>query len=137
MLKSLVSSPYVNTLESALGASSLRHQVISNNIANVNTPGFKKSEVSFEGKLQSVIDSEKKQGFLARTNERHYPFQKNANVSPTINTITNTTLRVDGNNVDIDAEMAEMAKNNIYYNAIVHKVQGYFSTMKSCINGGK
>lgn len=137
MLKSLVSSPYVNMLESALGASSLRQQVISNNIANVNTPGFKKSEVTFEDRLQSAIEANKKLSILARTHERHYPHKVNTDISPMINTITNTSLRVDGNNVDIDAEMAEMAKNNIYYNAVVQKVQHYFSNIKSCINGGK
>ena len=136
MLKEIVSSPHVNLMQDALNASSLRQQVISNNIANVNTPGFKKSEVNFEDQLQAAIDSESKGNVLARTHERHLPAQSAA-VKPQINKLTNTTLRLDGNNVDIDEEMAQLAKNNIYYDAMAQSAQHYFSVLKSCIAGGK
>jgi len=137
MLKSIVSSPYVNMLQTALGASALRQQVISDNIANVNTPGFKRSEVSFENRLNEVLEASKKPSVIVRTHEKHFPVRINTNISPEINTITQTSLRVDGNNVDIDAEMAEMAKNNIYYNALVQKTQSYFSNLKNVISGGR
>lgn len=134
MLKSM-SSPYISIMENALSASSLRHQVISNNIANVNTPGFKKSQVTFEDELKEALES--KNSILARTHERHYPFAGKTAISAKINNISETRMRVDGNNVDIDEEMAQMAKNNIYYNALVQKVQNYFSNLKTAVSGGK
>lgn len=65
MLRQLLGSSQVSVLEQALSAASLRQKVISNNIANVNTPGFKKSNVIFEDLLQEAINGEKLQ--LTRT----------------------------------------------------------------------
>jgi flagellar basal-body rod protein FlgB len=135
VLKSILSSPYVSVLEQALAASSLRQKVISNNIANVNTPGFKKSEVAFEDVLQEALDDT---GLpLTQTNERHLPVRQVSMVTPRENMVGNTSLRTDGNNVDIDVEMAEMAKNSIYYDAVVKQLSHYITDLKSAISGGK
>lgn len=135
MLNSIVASPRVNVLEQSLMASSLRQKVISNNIANVNTPGFKKSEVTFESLLQGAM----KGGKLAmvQTHPDHLPKRLTGVPKPSISLIGNTSLRTDGNNVDIDAEMAELAKNSIYYNAVAQQMSSYFSGVKSAINEGR
>lgn len=142
MLNSILQSTQISVLEKALSAASLRHKVISNNIANVNTPKFKKSEVSFENQLAAAMDAQNsaKSTLLARTHERHLPIQTQTsgfNVEPEVNTIMTTSFRSDDNNVDIDSEMAGMAKNTIYYNAVADQIGKYFSTLKSVINGGK
>ncbi len=141
MLNSLLQSTQVSILEKALSAASLRHKVISNNIANVNTPKFKKSEVSFEDRLATAMDSQNASAssLLARTHERHLPIQSHANlnVEPTVNTITTNSFRTDDNNVDIDGEMAGLAKNSIYYDAVAGQISKYFSNIKSAINGGR
>lgn len=138
MLNSLLQSTQVSVLEKALSTASLRHKVISNNIANVNTPKFKKSEVSFENQLALAMDSSEKAP-IARTHERHLPLKTTGinEVEPTINTITSTSFRNDDNNVDIDSEMASLAKNSIKYNAIADQINKYFSNLRSVINGGK
>ncbi|MCE5284795.1 MAG: flagellar basal body rod protein FlgB [Pelosinus sp.] len=137
MLKSLLSAPYASVLEQAMSASSLRHKVISNNIANVNTPGFKKSEVAFEQILQQNIDNGGNIP-LSRTNAQHLPIRRSlTEIAPQIHTINNTSFRNDGNNVDVDIEMAEMAKNNIYYDAVAQQMTKYYGNLKSVINGGK
>lgn len=133
MLRSLLASSQVSVLEQALGAASLRQKVISNNIANVNTPGFKKSEVSFEDLLQDAVSGGKLQ--LTRTQEKHIPTQENGQISPIISTDDSTTFRTDGNNVDIDVEMAGLAKNSIYYDAVAQQLNTYFSNLKSAIKG--
>lgn len=133
MLRSLLASSQVSVLEQALGAASLRQKVISNNIANVNTPGFKKSEVSFEDLLQDAVNGGKLQ--LTRTQEKHIPTQENGQISPIISTDDSTTFRTDGNNVDIDVEMAGLAKNSIYYDAVAQQLNTYFSNLKSAIKG--
>lgn len=135
MLNSILSSPRVAVLEQALSASSLRQKVISNNIANVNTPGYKKSEVLFEDMLQSALNGKKMS--MLQTNERHLPVRQSGIPAPKINVVSNTSIRIDGNNVDIDGEMAELAKNNIYYNAVVQQLGGYFSGIKSAIKEGR
>lgn len=137
MLNSLLHSNQISILEKALSAASLRHKVISNNIANVNTPKFKKSEVSFENQLELAMSPPRTP--IARTHERHLPLKSSSasNVEPTINTVTTTSFRTDDNNVDIDSEMAGLAKNTIYYNAVADRINKYFSNIKSVINGGK
>ncbi|SDF38776.1 flagellar basal body rod protein FlgB [Sporolituus thermophilus] len=133
MFDALVSSPHVKVLERALAAAALRHKVISNNIANVNTPGFKRSEVHFEEHLKQALTG--KSG-LSRTHQRHLA-AKSDDLSIEIMAVTNTAFRADGNNVDIDFEMAEMAKNNIYYDAVAQQLYRYFSNLKSVINEGR
>jgi flagellar basal-body rod protein FlgB len=135
VLNSILASPRVSVLEQALSASSLRQQVISNNISNVNTPGFKKSEVVFEDLLQNAIGDEKLQ--MTKTNSQHLSLQQEGIPKPVVNMIGNTSFRTDGSNVDIDIEMANLAKNNIYYNAVVQQLSSYFSGITSAIKEGK
>lgn len=138
MIDKITQSPYVNVLGQALRAASTRHSVISNNIANVNTPGFKKSEVVFEELLAAELSPPKNKLQLLRTQDSHLPMQgKKAGISPQINRIDTTTMRTDGNNVDVDVEMAELAKNNIYANANIRQISAYFSGIKSVIAGQK
>lgn len=135
VLDSILSSPRAVVLEQALSASSLRQKVISNNIANVNTPEYKKSEVVFEDMLQSAMNGDKMPMLL--TNERHLSPQQKGIPTPKLNVVGNTSIRKDGNNVDIDVEMANLAKNSIYYNAVAQQLGSYYSTLKSVIKEGK
>jgi flagellar basal-body rod protein FlgB len=134
VLGSLLSSSQLKVLEQSLSASSLRHKVISNNIANVNTPGFKKSDVVFESKLQEALGNNKLA--MSQTNEKHLDGRQSSSLAPSI--ISDSySIRMDGNNVDIDAEMANLAKNNIYYDAVAQQISTYFSNLKSVIKGGQ
>jgi flagellar basal-body rod protein FlgB len=130
-------SPQMSILEQSLYASSLRHKVISNNIANVNTPGFKKSEVAFEDLLQAQLDGKETSLPLARTNSRHLSGGNGTSLAPRVNTIGTTSFRTDDNNVDIDIEMADLAKNNIYYNAVAQQLSRQLSNLKSAIREGR
>jgi len=137
MLDTVVSSSYQKVMEKALSASALRNQAISNNIANVNTPGFKRSDVEFEGVLAQALDNKNKLSLTA-TNAQHFSGNDSTTgTAPNTFTSTENTMRIDGNNVDIDAEMANIAKNTIYYNAIAHQLSRYFSNLKSAIREGK
>lgn len=134
MVKSILSSPQQAVLERALAAAALRHKVISNNIANVNTPGFKKSDVVFEDKLTEAMSGGR--AAMSRTHAKHLPGRAAGDI-PAIVTATATSLRTDGNNVDIDAEMANVAKNTIYYDAVAQQLGRYFTNLKSAINEGR
>jgi flagellar basal-body rod protein FlgB len=128
-----------NLLEKALKGSSLRHKVISNNIANINTPGYKRMEVSFESELAAAATnaaSDRTSAAMTRTHAKHLLPTSEAIAPNRIRTIEDTSLRTDGNNVDVDAEMAAMTKNQIYYSAITQRISGYYTNIKSAIKGG-
>ncbi|WP_425449198.1 flagellar basal body rod protein FlgB [Dethiothermospora halolimnae] len=126
----------VNFLTKALDGSWKRHEAITNNIANVNTPGYKRINVKFEEQLEKAIN---KNNFnMSTTDERHYD-TKNPSVSeiePVIEKDESTSARRDGNNVNIDVENANMAKNTLYYNSLIKQVSGELSKIKTVINRG-
>lgn len=135
MIQSLVASPHAYILEKSISASALRHKVISNNIANVNTPGFKKSDVIFEDILQQKLSVTSSLP-MAQTHNKHLGLRSQG-LSPAVQLAADYSLRTDGNNVDIDAEMANMAKNGIYYDALAQQLSRYYTGIKSAINEGR
>lgn len=110
-------------LEQGLKASVLRRNLIANNIANVDTPGYKRAELSFESQLRRAVASEEPQRLDAyKTDSRHISFNKKIDfttVQPRISVEYDTTYRNDGNNVDIDREAADSAKNTMHYNLMM------------------
>jgi flagellar basal-body rod protein FlgB len=124
-------------LEKGLDASWTRNEVITNNIANVDTVGFKRSEVEFESVFQAALEGS---SFSAkRTREGHlYTGSSDLDsVSATIIEDNSTSMRLDGNNVDIDYESAELAKNNIYYNTLIQKLTSEFTRLRMAIKEGE
>ena len=116
---------YVNVLDKALDASWTRNSVIANNIANVDTPGFKSQDVKFEEYLLNEVgytddlDSE-----VARTDLDNLS-------AMTYTDYGNVSYRLDGNNVDIDTENAELAKNQIKYYTMLDSTSQEFSRLKT------
>ncbi len=123
-------------LERALDAESLRRKAIANNIANVDVPHFKRREVNFESELRRAIieknnPSNKLPGKIS--DKRHISFyipKDIRSVGPRINLDFNTTSRNDGNNVDIEKEITDAAKNQMRYNAYITKINGNFRMLK-------
>ena len=119
---------------SGMKAEQTNMDVVAHNIANVNTPNFKKSNVVFEDLLakELALDDTGRMK-LVRTNDRHMPIPMNNRVKPEIELDDSTTMRYDNNNVDIDVEMASLAKNSLYFNALARQTGGYFSQLRSVI----
>jgi flagellar basal-body rod protein FlgB len=135
VLDSILSAAPTNILEKALASSALRQKTISNNIANVNTPGFKKSDVLFEDKLQAAMDQSLIP--LTRTNANHLPSGATGDLEPSVVVDSTSSMRLDGNNVDIDKEMASLAKNSIYYDAVAQQLSKHYGLLLSAIKEGK
>lgn len=136
MIDRLLFNKTMSVLEQGLNAASLRNTVIANNLANVETPGYKRSDVVFEEELRKALSQNNSfTGF--RTNEKHIPIGSPSviNVSPQTVIEKDTTMRNDGNNVDIDREMAALAKNEIMYQAIAQELNEEFQKLKSAIAG--
>ena len=136
MLEKLTS--HLNLREKALDAAWTRNEVIAQNIANVDTPGYKKSTVAFEEYLDDALDKDGFKGFT--TDKRHIQIGSSdtENVKIKISKeYDNLSTRLDENNVDIESEMASLAKNDIRYNTLVQSISGGYSRLKSVISGGR
>ena len=125
---SLFSGQSFGVLEKTLNGLDLRNKAISNNIANVDTPNYKRRSVSFRNELKSAIEGNND---LAVTNNKHINLGAGSlnEVQPQVNKNESTSFRNDGNNVSIDKEMAELAKNSLEYRAIVKQVSNQFNRM--------
>lgn len=124
----------IQKLESSLNYASAKNRTISSNIANIDTPNYKSKEVVFKDVLNEV-----KPSFDAKhTHPKHIPFES-VNSGSSFKTITNqnTMYNHNGNNVDIDKEMADLAKNQIYYQSLVDRINGKFDSLQTVIRGGR
>lgn len=125
-----------NLLERSLDAVALNQRVIANNIANADTPHFKRSKVNFEQLLQKEMNSQYIQGF--RTNAKHLPFAHGISLgTPTVETDERTAMNNNQNNVDIDAEMAFLAKNQMTYDFLVQRINGKLKNVRTAIGGNR
>lgn len=110
-------------LGKAMDAYSLRHRVAADNIANANTPGFKRSYVPFESQLRELLDEGDEEGV--------------AGLEPQARVDDMTQAREDGNNVDMEQEMAEMVKNSLRYSAAGSILRTRVSMYRYVISEGK
>ncbi|HLE88226.1 MAG TPA: flagellar basal body rod protein FlgB [Candidatus Brocadiaceae bacterium] len=113
-------------LEKMLDVSSVKHKVIANNIANVNTPGYKKMEVSFADQLEKVLNEDSMNKF--DTLQPKIVISKED---------TSETVRNDGNNVDIDKEVSSLVKNTLTYGIYTQLLAKKYEGIKSAIEGSR
>ncbi|NQS75776.1 MAG: flagellar basal body rod protein FlgB [Peptococcaceae bacterium] len=129
-------NPIMVSLQKGLDAGALRQRTIANNIANVNTPGFKKSTVAFESLLKKAWGAEATN--LKATHPRHLcRAVQLKEVQPRLHRDGSTFMRTDGNNVDIDEEMTNLAANGIQYQLLGRELSERFSLLRCVITGGK
>ncbi|OPJ57080.1 flagellar basal body rod protein FlgB [Alkalithermobacter paradoxus] len=124
----------INILANALGAYSTRQQLLSNNIANANTPNYKRKDIKFEEILKNSTKNSNVAGYVTDKNHIQINNFKN-NIK--IHTDKTTRTRLDGNNVDIDVEMAELSKNSINYNTITQQINSSFRRLRYAITEGR
>jgi flagellar basal-body rod protein FlgB len=105
-------------LSQVLDALSMRHRVLAQNVANVNTPGYRRLDVSFEETLG-----------------KQFGGSKSAEPAIQVTEASDGPERADGNNVDIDKEMARVTNNSLLYNVFAQVLAGEISTMRSAITG--
>lgn len=133
---SMVNNTMVSVLEKQLDASSIRQRVIANNLANANTPGFKKSEVNFSKQLQAALDT--KRIHLKAGHTRHISTRRPlSEIEPKIITTRDTLMTYGKNNVDTEQEMVNLATNTILYNTAARLIGGKMSMTGYVIRGGK
>lgn len=124
-----------NILEKALDAASLRHRLLADNLANVDTPNFKRRDISFQEILKKAMQNSL-QLTLVTTHKRHLNNLED-NLKFKIIQEGNTVFRNDGNNVDIDAETVEMIKNSLFYNTCAQLLGSKFASLRYVIEEGR
>ena len=123
----------IEPYQRALDAAWTRNAVIRNNIANVETPNFKASDVEFESILARSLQGAT--GFEGvRTHPKHIHFRSRGEaVTHRIVQRQGTTMRLDGNNVDIEAENIRLAQNSLFYNTLVEQVNSEINRLRMAI----
>jgi flagellar basal-body rod protein FlgB len=123
-------------LQHALDAANLRQRVYANNIANIDTPGYKREDVQFESVLSRYLAEAVDQPLSSPSGTADLAWQRAAAVEPAVVVDpAGTQIENNGNNVDVDAEMARLAENQIRYNALIQEVQTRLSRWRTAING--
>ena len=128
----LLQDPLINELARSLDTAALRQKVTANNLANLNTPYFKRSYVPFDEEFAEA------RGRLAltRTHPVHYP-GKTFFSDPRVVKEPITTRRTDLNNVDIDQEMLDLVTNQLRYNTLVQQISGKYANLRYVISDGR
>ena len=134
--KAIVAKSAIPLLHRCLDAYSLRHKAIANNIANVEAPGYSRARVRFEDKLKKALfDSSQA---MVTTNEKHIGERERhiEKVQPEVEIDTANGALNGMNNVDIDQEMANLAKNTLDYNTAATLLRHEYTRFRLSMGGG-
>lgn len=117
-------------IKKTLDVSSLRQRTISSNIANINTPNYKVNKVEFEKYLANATESIS----INKTHDKHFGIGNPLDMELEVEKRETTAVNDNGNNVDIDLEMTELAANEIYYNILVQQLNAKLGNLNYVIN---
>ena len=121
---------YTNILDKAADASWMRENVITNNIANIDTPGYKRQDVDFESVLQKALGKTKYSSLDKKVRELNQDLGK---LTTTSYTDANYSYRLDRNNVDENTENAELASESLRYQLLTTAITNNFSRMQTVL----
>jgi flagellar basal-body rod protein FlgB len=123
----------VSMFSDALDSSARRHEVIADNMANVNTPGYKRKEVAFQDKLREAYMGEGPPVELHKAHPKHFDLKSNPPIKPSVYQVNDTNMRNDENNVDPDRQMAKLSKNDMYYRGLSQFLSQQFQNVGGLI----
>ena len=132
----LLNTTSFQRLQSGLEAANLRNRVLANNIANVDTPAYKRSDVSFESKLQQEMNGLHTSLRGKRTDPRHIVIGPTGKI-PDSSIITDNTSAMNNNdnNVDVEREMSLLAENQLRYNSYIQAVNDQIRMIRAAVEG--
>lgn len=138
VLDSLFSN--IDVIQGSLHGLTTRHRAIGQNVANADTPGYKRLEVAYEARLRQQIKGQKHAADelpLAANHGRHFTLGPQAGAGSgeivTIQQVKDESYRNDKNNVDVELEMAKLAETNIRYNSMATLARNKFDGIKSIL----
>lgn len=119
----------INVLDKAADASWTRNQVIANNLANVDTPNYKRKDVAFQAYLQAEMEG----ADTTTLQERISDIDLDALNATSYTDMAELSYREDGNNVDVDTENVELASNQLMYEALMNSISNEFDMIKAAM----
>jgi len=117
-------SPQLNNLQTALERTSERHALLTGNLANANTPGYKRKDMDFN----IVLDAEMNPGAQRMQDMRDRMNQQQSD---------QTSIRIDGSNVDLEKEVMSLSETELRYSALTDITANYFANLKNVIREGR
>ncbi len=118
---------YINVLDKAADASALRNELIANNIANQNTPNYKRQDVNFEAQLTKAMHNSKYVSIDSKVANL-----RNSALKPRQYTdYENYSYRLDGNNVDPEQEQVALAANQLKYQGLMKSISAEFTNLST------
>lgn len=120
---------YINVLDKTADAAWKRNDVISNNIANVDTPGYKRQDIDFEGELKRALGDSRYTSMDSKVSS----IKDNKLTPRTYTDSANYSYRVDGNNVDIENENVTLVANELKYQGLKTALDAEFKNLKTVI----
>lgn len=133
MWSTLIETPSGKKMERAMDASNLRQQLLSQNLANVNTPYYKRLDIDFSSVFAQEIDKNVLQ--LWRTHPRHLGGITPAAGGIRVTRETKTLERYDQNNIDPEYEMAQVVENSLFFQSLTTSWNREMSRIKQAIDG--
>lgn len=115
----LIETPLMGTLSRALDLTSLRQSLVSQNVANIDTPGYHARDIDFQQELQHAMATD-----------------QDVTATPVVREVTGLIERPDGNNVSLDRESLLMAQNQLSFQVDVQLLRDEFNRLQLAINGG-
>lgn len=124
-------TPVEKSLERMLDFSAMKQKVLNKNIANIGTEGYNRQDVKFNDVLSESLSAG-----LKKTNEKHLP-PSDGESAAGIEIIEDPDKEMYSgvNNVNIDAEMAEMAENTLKFKFASKKIAAYYKNLQGVIKG--
>lgn len=118
-------------MQRALDGAWARHELLANNVANAETPGYKRLDYDFRSQLQKELS---RVASPTMTNSRHLSASTSQR---TFFEQDLSSITADGNSVDIDKEMGEVATNALYYEAVSRQLASYMGLLRKAITEGR
>jgi flagellar basal-body rod protein FlgB len=128
----------ISVVEKNLDIRSMRHNLIVSNIANKDTPNYMAFDIAVEEELKKMNGTQEGLS-LQKTDQDHFPVGQNSSGCSGITMLPSSSEfgeGLDGNTVNIDKEMANLAENNLLYDAMVQIVRQKLQGLKLAIDGG-
>ncbi len=125
-------------LAASLRGHSARNTALANNIANAETPGYKRVDVQFEAALAEAVENDRARLRRNSDGPSMTPLMSADEVSstaPSVRSVDSTTMRVDGSNVDADDEMAQLSSNQLAHQTVVSLLDKRFGQFRTAITG--
>lgn len=131
--KALFNKTSIPLLSRVADLSSLRHKLISSNIANVDTPGYERKQIDFQSELNKAVNKPKLQ--TSQTHPAHIPLGNDPGRAPKVKSYQSAENSTGVNSVDVEQEMADLAQNQLVFEFGSTLLTKKFNGLKNAIRG--